>query len=572
MNDVRVMGPAGQLRPDYLWPGDVDLETRWLSPEWFDDGGQFRPPPAFVELFIPKAGDPLLTVGYDGATSAPIQDSTEDRQARTMRWGIPRIVLTGDVYERLATLAPLAAQITGGWTVADTPRGRLQRLTPAAGKARAAFGGQLDEALAGLPVLDIRDSVNDAGPGAVDAAVTAETRDEELPAIAEELRAGITPDSPGNYVVLDRAVSQLAHRRDAARAAVRDRLAIIARLASGDRRERDALLRRIAAWDAGTDSYRALGRLVGMSHTNVRAIIKEATADRDEAIDHLDATVRSLSLAWDPPGLPSARGHEYEGDGPSDWELEQEALDNDRDRREYTRRRSCTLCGKPSTRLVRRWQVGKSSIGADDDDPARSQAGYVDDLDEGPAYTFQPQWAVCGTVCARKVIDADRADPGPSRVPGRSEFWYEVEPYRYVPHDSELPRILRQLRGCTDLEYAREAIERAVDGKDAAAAALHLEYIRRKVAQAATVLARIRTYTPPARTFGPGARQPDDVSQVRIGDQIYSDWSVLAREDSWEGPGGERRTWDELTEMGDGNLTEIPREKIVIPSQKDDQD
>jgi hypothetical protein len=567
------MGPAGRLRPDYLWPGDVDPETRWLSPEWFDDDGQFRPPPAFAELFLPRTGDPLLTVGYDGATSAPIEDSTDDRQARTMRWEIPRIVLSDDVYERLATVTPLAAQVTSGWTVADTPRGRFQRLTPAAKKARAAFGDRLDAALAGVPVLDIRDSVDDAGTAAVEAAVTAETRDEELPAIAEELRASITPDSPGNYVVLDRSVSQLARRRDAARAGVRDRLAIVARLASGDRRERDALLRRIAAWDAGTDSYRSLGNLVGMSHTNVRAIIKEATADRDEAIDHLDATVRSLSLAWDPPGLPHVRDHEYDGDGPSDWELEQEALDGDRDRREHTSRRSCTLCGKPSTRLVRRWQAGKSAIGADDDDPARSPAGYVDDLDECPSYTFQPQWAVCGTACARKVIEADRADPGPSRVPGRTEFWYEVESFRYVPHDSELPRILRQLRAIGDLEHEREAIERAIGRRDAAGAALDLASLRRKVAQTAAVLARIRTYTPPARTFGPGTRQPGDVSQVRIGDRIYSDWSfAFPREDSWEGPGGERRTWDELTEMGDGNLTEIPRERIVIPGQEHDQD
>ena len=79
-------------------------------------------------------------------------------------------------------------------------------------------------------------------------------------------------------MVLDRAVEHLANRCDSARARVRDRLAIAARLASGDRRERDTLLRRIASWDDDADTYRSLGQLVGMSHTQVRAIVRQATA------------------------------------------------------------------------------------------------------------------------------------------------------------------------------------------------------------------------------------------------------------------------------------------------------
>jgi hypothetical protein len=576
MTEVKVMGPAGQIRPDWLWP-DADEETRWTSPEWFDEDGKFRAPPAFIELFVPGDGDPLLTVGYDGATSAPLARSAEDRQARTIRWVIPRIVLSEAVYEMLGTLAPVAGRIADGLSVGATPRGRFQRLTPAAEEAREEFRRRLDAGLAVLPVLDLH-HIEDAGLAVLESAVTAETRDEDLPAVAEDLRARITPDRPGNLVVLDRAVEHLARRRDTARAGVRDRLAITARLASGDRRERDALLRRITAWDDGADTYRSLGQLVGMSHTQVRTIVRLATAGRDEALDDLAATMRSLLLAWDPPALPHASDRDPgDQDGLSDWELEQDELAADEDRRAHLRRKSCAVCGKPSRRLVRRWQVGRTAIAADDDDPARDQAGYVEGLSEPPSYTLQPSWAVCGTACARKVIEEDKAQPsGGSHVTGRTEFYYEVEPWRYLPHDSELPRALVRLRGSTDqIGYLREQLERAVTGADAAAAALDLGDLRRRVAHAAAILAGIRTYTPAPRTFGPGDRQPDDVRQVRHGDTLYSKWPALSldgQRDRWEGPGGGRHTWDELTELAAGSLIEIPREKVILPGGGDDED
>jgi hypothetical protein len=59
---------------------------------------------------------------------------------------------------------------------------------------------------------------------------------------------------------------------------------------------------------------------------------------------------------------------------------------------------------------------------------------------------------------------------------------------------------------------------------------------------------------------------------VRHGDIIYGNMKILAlddRADYWEGPGGERRTWDELTEMG---VTEIAREAIRIPHDVDDDE
>jgi hypothetical protein len=96
---------------------------------------------------------------------------------------------------------------------------------------------------------------------------------------------------------------------------------------------------------------------------------------------------------------------------------------------------------------VRRWQVGRTAIAAADDDPARDQARYVEGLSEPPSYTLQPSWAVCGPACARKIIEEDQAQPHKgSHVTGRTEFYYEVESWRYLPHDSELPRALVRLR------------------------------------------------------------------------------------------------------------------------------
>jgi hypothetical protein len=149
---------------------------------------------------------------------------------------------------------------------------------------------------------------------------------------------------------------------------------------------------------------------------------------------------------------------------------------------------------------VRRWQVGRTAIAADDDDPGRDQARYVEGLSEPPSYTLQPSWAVCGPACARKIIEEDQAQPHKgSHVTGRTEFYYEVESWRYLPHDSELPRALVRLRAHTDqIDYLREQLERAFAGADAASAALDLADLRRRVARTAADRRSARTRPPPA--------------------------------------------------------------------------
>jgi hypothetical protein len=289
------------------------------------------------------------------------------------------------------------------------------------------------------------------------------------------------------------------------------------------------------------------------------------------------AAARTLLEAWDlarrvEPSPAAERQHAEQ----LEWEQEQEAL-YDHDgyaRRKHLALKSCAACGAPSRRIVRRWQVGKVSFSGDPDDPAIDQAGHISDLSQPPSYTGQPSWAVCGTVCARRIIEDDRADPsGGTRVAGNDQYFYQVESFRYLPHDSELPDVLVQLRGNMDLlGYSREGIDRAVAAGDMARAASHLESLRRDMARAAVILARLGTWTPPGRRFPPGSPEPDAI-QVRHGGVVYSNMSFLnfdrARRDHWEGTDGSRYTWLELTDMADGDLTGVPREHIRIPRDND---
>ena len=509
MTDVSVMGPT-EIRPDYLWP-DIDPALRGDLPEYYDDEGTFRVPPAHVELFVPETGNPVLSVGYDGVAGAPLAQCTPDRVARTIRWAIRRIVLDERVYEILARLSPVAARIADGLTVETTPRGTHQRLTPEARDAREELARRLDDELDGLPELDVRTAA-EIDRSVIEQLITAETRDGDLPAIAAELRARIARGRPD--VVVDDATGALRHHRDVAREGVRARLALAAQLASGDRRERDELLRRVASWDAGTDTYRALGKMTGLSHTQVRTIVTQATAERDTALDSMAATIRSLRLAWDPPAVPS-RPDPDEYEGWSNWEIEQQEADDDRAIHEHRAMKYCARCGEPTTRIVRRWQVGRSSIQADDDDPHRSEAGYVDDLSRGQHRIHQPKWAVCGTRCARAVIEDDRAaTPRELLLPGNTEFYYEVEAWRYIPHASELPRPLVRLRMDTEgIEHRRERFERCLYNRDLTGAALDLAHLRRYIARAAADLAQIETWTPSPARSGPEPRNRTNSSR-----------------------------------------------------------
>ncbi|UGT58809.1 hypothetical protein [Nocardia asteroides] len=569
---VMVVAPK-MIRPDFLWP-EISREDRIEAPEWYDDEGRQRPPPAVVELFVhdeeADGRGPELTVTFDGQTSAPLADSTSERVARTVRWPIPRVVVTEELFTLLGErISPLAARVAAGLTVTESPRGHHQVLSPDARAASVELATQLDDMLAEWPILEVR-SLAEIAPDAVYSVLAADTPDAALPEIVEVLRRRVTPMLPGSRVVLDDALADLEQARDAARDRVRSRLAIVAGLTSADRGERDALLRRIAAWD-DTDTYRSLGAIVGLSHTAVGKIVSQITTERDTALDHLDATVRSLQAAWDPPPVPGWRDRnapEYD-----DYDDVDDIAAVERERELHRARATCTLCGKTSRKLVRRWQIEPVNSSPDHGDRLRSHDGGTTarQFTTRPSFAGQPSWAVCGNECARSVIAGDRERPtGLRYVPG-TEFHYQLDEFRFIPHHADQPGVLVGLS--EDLRilahHGAEFVHAAATGADDAA--VQLAALRRDIAQIAATLAGIRTYTPPPRRFAPGEPEPAGVDQVRHGDVIYTNYSDMFPENGWQsfGPGRATYRWDELTAAAAGELIEIPTERLDSASLGD---
>ncbi len=549
--------------PEALWP-DLPFADREHAPEWFDpETGEHRPPPAFVELFVPDPDSsdesPELAARCE---SAPRSD--EEECARIVRWPIPRVVLDDQFFTMLAEqIDPLATEVADGLTVTESPRGWHQRLTPDAAAARDEIGRRLTELLADWPILEIHE-IDEADQKFLDQLVHADLPDKDLPAVVDQVRERITPRRAGNRIVIDGGLEYVTELRDAARARVRDRLEIVAGLMSADRSERDELLRRIVAWDNEGDSYRSLAKIVGLSHPTVRKIVMEATVEHDLALNHLPATLRSLALAWAPPGLPEAHSDSYDDYFEPD---DDDGFDAGESLRlEHLRLKSCAVCGEPPQKIVRRWTIGTGEM-LDPDDPHRKQPGYPRTLGQEPYYDTRARWAVCGTVCARETINTDRARP--TKRVGDDEY-YEVDRFHYTPHDSELPESLLHLRSLLrTLGYNWDQLAEAATTDNTEQAAHSVNEFRRAVTRIAEAVAQFRTYTPPPRQFPPGDPEPTDVDRIRHGDDIYTNatdpWAPGPP--GWHIPGTDTTlSWDELASMADGDLYEIPVERLDFTS------
>ncbi|SFQ82135.1 hypothetical protein SAMN05421854_13316 [Amycolatopsis rubida] len=252
-----------------------------LEPDWLYVPGPEGVLPAGVELFVPDAeptdssGLPFLCLQYDSHHRVEGL-STADREARTVRWEIPLIVLNQEFADLLVRLAPLAAPVAEGLTVEVSAGRAVQRLSEQARNARERFGRELAAALADRPRLEIHAVPKEQMSGLV----TADTDGTELAEILERLRAAVPPSRPGNYVVLDYATERhLENLRDDARRQVRDQLAHTARQANAHRRARDRLLRRISDWDDADDTGRGLAKLTDLSHTAVQKILRQNDED-----------------------------------------------------------------------------------------------------------------------------------------------------------------------------------------------------------------------------------------------------------------------------------------------------
>lgn len=551
----------------------VMVPSQPVSPTWLYDEAPNRP---VIELYVPDEGDPVLS--FQEGMGALDRRGWEYYQ-RSMRWQIPPLVAGEPLWELLASVQPFATRIAAWLRGVDVGmRDPEWLLSGDAKAANAELLEHLTTATATMPVVELVGS--SVVPWAeITKLVGADTTDADLAEIATRLTAPIPVSKPGNVVVVDDLDYRIERARLRARKQVRNRLAIVAGMAAGDHRERDELIRRIAAWHDPADTDRSLGAAAGLSHGAVQKIRKKID-ERDDAVARLAPSIESLIRAWAPDPIPAL---DDTGDDdsalygePSDWEWEQEQHAEDSRLRAHRAQRTCAVsgCGKTSIRIVRRWQVDTTvSMPADRDDPDRDNGGYVHGLSTPPRFSGQPTWTVCGTVHARQIIDADRAHPViKGNVAGNTEFHYEVAGFRYSPDDSELPDVIVELRHALGLlQHSLDEFARDVLVKDAEGAARRLRDLRRAVARGAGRLAEFQTITTPARVYRLGDAEPtgSKVSQVRIGDVIYSSQKVFGftdRTHAWFGPDDSSGlTWDELLAVaGDQGVITLPREVVVF--------
>ena len=534
-----------------------------------------------VELYVPDDGDaPQLSFG----TRSP-QRFWLARRLRSVLWPLPHMVAGEHLGQLLADLVPDAELVMRGLRTTRSPRGTEQVLTSRARAAVERIRKRLERAVAERAVVEPRGWSPELAV-AVDQEVSAETTDEQLAEVAERIRSALVPARAGDYVFVPQLAKEVERARLRARQQVRDYLAILGGLTQADRSRRDALLRRIKAWCDPVDTDRALGAAVGMTHGAVQQIIKK-TAATDTAVDSLGATLRSLALAWAPDPVP-----DLDDAGPRD-DFDDEHQDEEYDepygalppwqlRRAHEAKRICAACQAASaTHIVRRWQIARTLFPATPGDPTAENT-YVNGLSEPPSYEGQPTWTVCGTICARQVIDTDRANPtGPSWVPDAA-FHYQLESWRYEPLEADLPVPVRTLRSVLrGTSYRLEDLNRALGASDPYRAANTITDLRRHIVQAATALADLEIVTALSYRYQVGEPEPTwpRVLWVRHAGRLYrsqNQYTLTGTTRLWvTAESNTAYTWAELAELaGDQGLEVIPRPYLVLdqPQHENEDD
>ena len=111
--------------------------------------------------------------------------------------------------------------------------------------------------------------------------LTADTPDDELPAIAAALEQQIRSES-GPLTVITGALAAVDDLRDTLREQQREKLTDTAEKIELLLQERDALIRQIHSWKVRSDSLRSIGALADLSHSRVDQIIKSDAASDTE--------------------------------------------------------------------------------------------------------------------------------------------------------------------------------------------------------------------------------------------------------------------------------------------------
>jgi hypothetical protein len=235
--------------------------------------GQNEPQQVYVELDLE---DGRLEVDWDGEIGNAVPAPVYHR--RVLRWYLWKIPTAGGSNELVEKITPLAQRVLDGasveWDGNNMSGTFTQDAQDAIDEIEGIVDGWFDEFTARVEPVDAWDWIDGNDD---DLGVTADSSDEDLKRIAEEIRSGASPETDGGYVVIVGLTDYLEEVREEARKAAREELEEVAAEIEQLRERRDEMIRAQCAWG---DPVRAVAERAGMSHTNVRAI-----RDRDREAD-----------------------------------------------------------------------------------------------------------------------------------------------------------------------------------------------------------------------------------------------------------------------------------------------
>jgi hypothetical protein len=245
--------------------------------------GQFNAQPVYLEL---DTRDGQLSCSYNPNIGG---GTTFDHHHRLILSAeIP--CLTADAANTLMQeVAPLAQRVLDGADERWDGNNSVGVFTDDAanaweeiGRICEAWSADQDPSLT-VSSWDVSDWFNEGDENTIESlGITADTTDEQLDAMAAEQVELAVNNSAVGYAILDHdaTLAYLTSLRDDLRQAVREELeGLVDRLTE----QRDAGIRRLAAWG---DSSRAIGELVGLSHTWVQRIVKVEPRALDRTGDY----------------------------------------------------------------------------------------------------------------------------------------------------------------------------------------------------------------------------------------------------------------------------------------------
>lgn len=234
--------------------------------------GQFQTQQAILSLDL-ESGE--MTCSYNAEIGTGIPASVYHQ--RTIWLDIP--TLTADAANQLMDdVEPLAQRIVDGaeieWdgnnhvgSLNEDAQAALDEMAAACAEENFDATSTVNEFAAADWYIDLADeSIARLG-------LTADSTDVELEQMADaEQKEARTADSNSGYTVLVGAVDWLHDRREELRDATREQLGETAEKLVELEAMRDSGIQRLATWG---DSSRAIGGIVGLSHTRVQQIAKQ---------------------------------------------------------------------------------------------------------------------------------------------------------------------------------------------------------------------------------------------------------------------------------------------------------